>query len=148
MSITTLFPIELSHQEIGIEIHNFAKKLWPINRSITGEGVRNTLKLVKEHVPQLIIEEIATGTQVFDWVIPQEWIAREAWLKTPAGQKICNFSDNNLHLLGYSIAANKTVSKEELEEILKNYKPKDEEDLKPLIKKKKLSLGNIRPVLI
>ena len=89
---------------IGYQIHNFAKKLWKINRSITGEGVRETLeKIKKEHLQYLNIESVPSGTKVFDWVVPLEWHVSEAYIITPGGKKICDFSINNLHLVGYSI---------------------------------------------
>ena len=89
---------------IGCQIHNFAKKLWKINRSITGEGVRETLeKIKKEHLQYLNIESVPSGTKVFDWVVPLEWHVSEAYIITPGGKKICDFSINNLHLVGYSI---------------------------------------------
>ena len=88
---------------IGNDIHNFAKQLWPINRSITGEGVRDTFLLIKKHLPNLEIKSIPSGTNVFDWTIPKEWSVKEAYLITPSGKKICDFSKNNLHLLSYSI---------------------------------------------
>jgi len=93
-----------SCDSIGHEIHNFAKLLWPINRSITGEGVRTTLEYIKHHLPKLQINSIPSGTDVFDWQIPKEWSVTEAYIVTPSGDKICDFSVNNLHLLGYSIA--------------------------------------------
>jgi aminopeptidase-like protein len=89
---------------LGYQIHNFAKKLWKINRSITGEGVRETLeKIKKEHLQYLNIESVPSGTKVFDWVVPLEWHVSEAYIITPSGKKICDFSINNLHLVGYSI---------------------------------------------
>ena len=82
---------------IGYQIHNFAKKLWKINRSITGEGVRETLeKIKKEHLQYLNIESVPSGTKVFDWVVPLEWHVSEAYIITPGGKKICDFSINNL----------------------------------------------------
>jgi len=115
MSASTPFSDEFLNPNIGREIHDFACQLWPINRSITGAGVRQTLDMIKAHVPTLVTRDIATGTQVFDWTVPQEWFVREAWIKTPDGRKICDFSENNLHLVGYSVAVNKTISKEEME---------------------------------
>ena len=87
---------------IGKKAHSLAKELWPINRSLTGEGNRETLKKIKEHVPGLSIESIPTGTKVFDWTVPNEWKINEAYIITPSGKKICDFSVNNLHLVGYS----------------------------------------------
>ena len=76
---------------IGRDIHKLAKKLWPINRSITGVGVRETLNIIKQHIPELIINEVPSGTKVFDWEIPKEWEVKEAWIRDPKGRKICNF---------------------------------------------------------
>lgn len=87
---------------IGADIHQFAKELWPINRSITGEGVRDTLGLIKRHLPNLKINSVPSGTSVFDWTVPREWNVKEAYIITPSGEKICDFNENNLHLLGYS----------------------------------------------
>ena len=100
---------------IGQSIHKFAKELWPINRSITGDGVRETLGLIKRHVSSLEITEVPTGTAVFDWTVPKEWVVREAWIKTPDGQKICSFAENNLHIVGYSVAVDNVISRDDLE---------------------------------
>jgi len=88
---------------IGDEIYKFAKELWPINRSITGEGLRETLKKLSTHLTKLEIKSVPSGTKVFDWEIPPEWHVREAYIISPEGKKICDFSINNLHLVGYSI---------------------------------------------
>jgi aminopeptidase-like protein len=103
---------------IGYEIHEFAKELWPINRSITGKGVRETLKLIKGHLPQLKINSVPSGTNVFDWTVPKEWSVKEAYIITPSGEKICNFSKNNLHLVGYSIPFEGEISFDELKKHL------------------------------
>ena len=58
---------------IGEEIHKFARKLWPLNRSITGEGVRETLRQIHSHLPSLTIKSVPSGTKVFDWTVPKEW---------------------------------------------------------------------------
>ena len=87
---------------IGKEIYNLCFRLYKINRSITGEGVRQTLAILKEFIPDLSINEVDTGTKVFDWVVPKEWKVNNAYIVTPSGKKICSFKDNNLHLLGYS----------------------------------------------
>jgi len=103
---------------IGLEIHEFAKELWPINRSITGEGVRETLKMIKRHLSQLKINSVPSGTKVFDWTVPKEWSVEEAYIITPSGEKICDFSKNNLHLVGYSIPFEDEVSFNELKKNL------------------------------
>ena len=103
---------------IGNEIHNFAKELWPINRSLTGDGVRETLEKIKIKIPELKIHSIATGTKVFDWEIPKEWHVYEAYILTPRGEKICDFSKNNLHLLGYSVPFKGEMNLDKLKEHL------------------------------
>ncbi len=116
---------------IGQEIYNFAQKLWPINRSITGKGVRDTLNLIKAHLPELKIESVPSGTTVFDWIIPKEWSANDAYIVTPSGEKICDFKINNLHLLGYSIPFEGKISLKELKEHL--YTLADQPDAIPYI---------------
>jgi len=89
---------------IGIELHNLAKKFWKINRSITGEGVRLTLEIIRKYyLLDLIVHSVPSGTKVFDWTVPMEWHVDEAYIIAPDGSKICDFSLNNLHLVGYSI---------------------------------------------
>jgi aminopeptidase-like protein len=116
---------------IGQEIHSLARKLWPLNRSLTGDGVRDTLKELKYILPNINIMEVASGTRAFDWVVPKEWKVESAWIITPDGSKICDFSVNNLHLLGYSTAVNKKVSLEELQGHL--YSLPDQPDAIPYI---------------
>lgn len=103
---------------IGNKIHALAKDLWSINRSITGEGVRETLHKIKSHLPALKIKSVPSGTQVFDWTIPKEWKVNDAYIIAPDGTKICQFSENNLHLLGYSAPFSGKLSLEELKEHL------------------------------
>ena len=91
--------------------------MFPICRSITGDGVRQTLKIISEHIP-LEIHEVPTGTQVFDWTVPKEWNIRDAYVIDPKGKKIIDFQKSNLHILNYSIPINKTVSLEELKQHL------------------------------
>ena len=103
---------------IGNEIHKFAKELWPINRSITGDGVRETLRKISKHLPELKIKSMPSGTNVFDWTIPKEWNVKEAYIITPGGKKICDFSKNNLHLVGYSVPFDGEVELNELKKHL------------------------------
>ena len=103
---------------IGGEIYEFAKTLWPINRSITGDGVRETLQLIKSHLPNLRIFEVNSGTKVFDWTIPKEWKIRSAWIIKPNGEKIGDFSENNLHVVGYSTPIHKKILLSELQDHL------------------------------
>jgi aminopeptidase-like protein len=104
--------------KIGESIHALAKRLWPVNRSLTGNGVRETLSVFKELLPDLIVHEIPSGTEVFDWTIPDEWNVREAWIEGPDGRRIADFAENNLHLMGYSIPVDKVLSLEELQSYL------------------------------
>ena len=83
------------------ELEKYFDLLWPINRSLTGEGNRKTLKILSEII-DLDIKEVPSGTTCFDWTIPPEWNIREAWIKDENGKIVVNFADNNLHLLGYS----------------------------------------------
>ena len=98
----------------GTEMIHLLKQLWPINRSITGNGVRETLSILKEHMPNLKQYEIPTGTQVFDWEIPKEWNIKDAYILDPDGNKIIDFKENNLHVVGYSTPINTTLSLQEL----------------------------------
>jgi len=102
---------------IGQEIYNLIKQLFPICRSITGDGVRETLKIIQKHIP-IRIHEIPTATKVFDWEIPNEWNIKEAYVKDENGKRIIDFKKNNLHIVGYSIPVNKVVSLSELQEHL------------------------------
>ena len=94
----------------------FAKKLFPLNRSLTGKGNVETLKLIKSQLPNLQIKYFSSGEKVFDWKIPMEWNVRDAWLKDPKGKKILDFKENNLILLGYSKSINKVVNYKMLKE--------------------------------
>ena len=100
--------------QIGQEIHNLIADLFPICRSITGNGVRETLNLIKKHIP-LDIQEVATGTKVFDWVVPKEWNIRDAFILDEKNNKIVDFKENNLSVVGYSVPVDKYVSLIELQ---------------------------------
>tara|TARA_B100000965_G_scaffold401301_1_gene424895 strand:- start:4481 stop:5794 length:1314 start_codon:yes stop_codon:yes gene_type:complete len=94
----------------GNRIFDFCKKLWPLNRSITGIGTRQTLIELKKIVRELKILNISSGKKVFDWSIPDEWKVKNAYIITPEGKKICDFKKNNLHLLNYSIGIQKKLN--------------------------------------
>lgn len=102
------------------EMFQLARQLFPINRSITGNGVRKTLKILRNHIP-LKIKEVPTGTRAFDWVVPKEWNVKDAYVSFK-GKKIIDFKNNNLHLVGYSIPVSKTISLQELQEHLHSIK--------------------------
>jgi aminopeptidase-like protein len=99
--------------EIGRELHNFVTALFPICRSITGDGMRKTLSIIGERIP-LQVREIATGTEVFDWTIPKEWNIRDAYIKTPDGRRIVDFKESNLHVVNYSTPVHVTLPLEQL----------------------------------
>ena len=103
---------------IGHKIHSFANELWAFNRSITGEGVRETLSCIKRHFQNFNIRSVSSGTKVFDWTVPDEWHVSEAYIITPSGKKICDFSINNLHLVGYSIPFRGRIKLEKLQKHL------------------------------
>lgn len=100
---------------IGEQIHDLAKKLWHIPRSITGEGVRQTLRIIKEVLPDLAIVEVPTGSKVFDWTVPPEWEIKSGYIITPDGGRICDFSVNNLHVIGYSESVDRVMDLSELQ---------------------------------
>src|SRR3974390_757763 len=96
-------------------MHAFASELYPICRSITGDGTRETLRRIGLRIP-LEIREVPTGTRVFDWTIPREWNIRDAYIKDGKGNKIVDFARSNLHVMSYSIPVRKRVSLRELKE--------------------------------
>ncbi len=98
-------------------MHKLVERLLPVCRSITGEGVRTSLAVLQEHIP-LAIHEVPSGTRVFDWTVPREWNIRGAYILDPEGRKIVDFADNNLHVVGYSVPVDMTVSFAELQEHL------------------------------
>ncbi len=96
------------------DIYEFAKELFPINRSITGDGVRETLEIIDKKISGLTTHEVRSGEKCFDWTIPKEWNVKDAWIKNSKGEKIIDFSLNNLHLMGYSIPVNEKMDLEAL----------------------------------
>ena len=90
------------------------KTLFPLNRSLTGEGIKKTLKIIKNEFPKLKIKKIKSGTKVFDWRIPQEWNISDAFIIDKNGKKIIDFKKNNLHVVGYSKPINKSMNREDL----------------------------------
>ena len=95
-------------------MYELLKELFPICRSITGEGNRKTLKIIQKIIPKLKIKEIKSGTKVFDWKIPPEWNIYDAYVKDENGKKIIDFKKNNLHIVSYSEPVKKIIAKKEL----------------------------------
>jgi aminopeptidase-like protein len=96
-------------------LFKWAVDLFPLNRSLSGEGVRATLGYLKDIVPELEIKEFPSGTKAFDWTVPEEWEVSEAYIADMHGNRIVDFSINNLHLVGYSTPIDKVLTKQELE---------------------------------
>jgi aminopeptidase-like protein len=99
-------------------MHDLARRLFPICRSLTGDGVRETLRILSEFMPDLRVHEVPSGTSAFDWEVPDEWNIRDAYVLDPAGRKIIDFRQSNLHVLGYSEPVDAEISLEELEQHL------------------------------
>lgn len=100
--------------EIGNEIGEWLRLLFPISRSITGEGNRETLRLLNELVP-ITIHEVSSGTPVYDWFVPNEWNIRDAWIATPDGRRVIDFRRSNLHVVSYSEPVRATMDWRELQ---------------------------------
>jgi len=100
--------------KIAEEIEQYFDRLWPICRSITGDGLRESFKILKEVIP-LTLHEVESGTQVFDWTVPDEWNIRDAYIITPEGKKIADFKTSNLHVVNYSTPVDREISFDELE---------------------------------
>jgi aminopeptidase-like protein len=101
----------------GEPLLELAERLYPIGRSLTGDGVRRTLAVLGERIP-LAVHEVPTGTSAFDWTVPPEWNVREAWIEGPTGHRIVDYGVHNLHLVGYSVPVRVTLSRDELLERL------------------------------
>jgi aminopeptidase-like protein len=111
-----------SKNTVGRKIYKLCSKLFPINRSLTGNGVRSTLKELKLINRKLNIFEVKSGLRVFDWKIPYEWNVNDAWIKDSCKNKILNFKENNLHLMGYSSPIKKKIKFSELKKKIFFYK--------------------------
>jgi aminopeptidase-like protein len=107
------FHIKSDFSELGQRMYALAERLYPICRSITGNGLRETLRIIQKEIP-LTLHEVATGTDVFDWVVPREWNIRDAYIKNSRGEKIVDFRQSNLHVLNYSTPINARMSLAEL----------------------------------
>lgn len=116
---------------IGNKMHGLAEKLFPISRSLTGNGVRETLSILNEYIKDLVLFEVPSGTQVLDWVVPKEWSIVSGHILTPSGRKICDFNENNLHIVGYSIPVDDSISLVELDKHL--YSLPDQPDAIPYV---------------
>lgn len=128
MNVQGVFREKIVGDDVGEEIFSFAAEIYPICRSITGNGVRQTLRAIGAHIP-LEIHEVPTGTAVFDWVIPKEWNIRAAYIKNAQGEEIVNFARSNLHVMSYSTPVRQHMSLAELKQHI--YTLPDQPDLIP-----------------
>jgi aminopeptidase-like protein len=101
--------------DLGSAIYALAGRLFPICRSITGRGVRETIGILREHV-DIALHEVPTGTQVFDWVIPAEWNITDAYIKDATGRRVVDFARSNLHVMSYSRSIRKVMPLSELKD--------------------------------
>ncbi|MDO8502328.1 MAG: DUF4910 domain-containing protein [Gemmatimonadaceae bacterium] len=99
----------------GREMHAWASDLFPICRSLTGNGVRETLAYLKKIVPALTVHEVRSGTQAFDWTVPDEWNIRGAYIEDERGNRVIDFAASNLHVVGYSTPVDKWLTLAELQ---------------------------------
>ena len=102
----------------GKYMMNLARELWPINRSLSGQGVRESLSVIASELPSLSQLSVESGGQAFDWIVPEEWSVLSATLTAPDGKVICDYSKNNLSLLGYSSPIDAELQLEELQQHL------------------------------
>lgn len=105
-------------EHAGTQIYQIADELFPICRSITGDGVRKTLRILQKRVPEIKVTEVPSGTKVFDWEVPKEWNLTEGYIENSAGKRILDFRENNLHIMGYSVPVDQYMTLEQLKEHL------------------------------
>lgn len=121
--------------ETGQEMYRLAEAIFPLCRSITGAGVRQTLKILSDFIAQdgmeLSVHEIPSGTQVFDWTVPKEWVIRAAYIENEQGERIIDMEENNLHVMGYSVSVDQWVTLDELKQYV--YTQSDQPDVIPYV---------------
>lgn len=101
----------------GTDLYGLVRDLFPICRSITGDGVRETLQQIRQRVP-LAVHEVPSGTQVFDWTVPREWNIRDGWIKNLRGERVVDFQQSNLHVVSYSAPVRRRMPLSELRDHL------------------------------
>lgn len=110
-------PASFEMANAGQAMHRLMAELYPICRSITGDGVRQTLDILRRFIP-IKIQEVPSGTQVFDWTVPKEWNIRDAYVKNEKGERVVDFNKSNLHVVSYSVPVNSRMRLHELREHL------------------------------
>ncbi len=113
MSSGAAWQAAVDRDAVGCAMHHLIAELYPICRSITGHGVRETLRVLAREVP-LVVHEVPSGTPVFDWTVPNEWNIRDAYVKDSRGERVIDFQQSNLHVMGYSVPIHRTLSLAEL----------------------------------
>ena len=111
------FTVAFASRNIGQEMHRLIADLYPLCRSITGNGFRETLSIIRRYV-SLRAHEVPTGTKVFDWTVPKEWKIRDAYIANSRGKRIIDFNKSNLHVVGYSVPVKRKMALSELREHL------------------------------
>lgn len=119
----------------GQRMYDFASRMFPICRSITGEGVRRTLRMIADELAKdgvgFTVHEVPSGTPVFDWVVPKEWVIRQAYIENEAGERIVDMKTSNLHVMGYSMPVDRWVELDELKRYV--YTQPDQPDVIPYV---------------
>ena len=105
----------MQEHSIGRQMHQWASDLFPVCRSLTGNGNRQTLRYLADLIPGLIVHEVSSGTRVFDWTVPEEWNVRDAFVSDESGKRVIDFRENNLHLVGYSVPFAAEMTLDELQ---------------------------------
>ena len=116
MIIDSVKPLDFEDREaenIGQTMYQLITQLYPICRSITGNGFRETLNIIKGYIP-VQVREVPTGTEVYDWTVPKEWNIKDAYIKNSQGEKVVDFYNSNLHVVNYSVPVHQKISFEEL----------------------------------
>ncbi|MEJ7759165.1 MAG: DUF4910 domain-containing protein [Gemmatimonadaceae bacterium] len=111
----TVSEVDADGLERGRRMYRWATDLFPVCRSITGDGVRQTLAYLKEIVPAMAVHEVPSGTEAFDWTVPDEWNIRAAYIEDESGRRVVDFARSNLHVVGYSVPVDNWMTLEELQ---------------------------------
>jgi aminopeptidase-like protein len=105
----------MEENSIGRQMYQWVRDLFPICRSLTGDGNRQTLRYIANLIPGLTVHEVPSGTQASDWTVPDEWNVRDAFLADESGKRVIDFRENNLHLVGYSVPFSAEMTLDELQ---------------------------------